>query len=124
MFAIRRGRLFGGGAGRGPGNPFSMSQSKAKIVKDNTGVSFADVAGCDEAKVEIVEFVNFLKNPQQYQNLGAKIPKVGCRLVVSLFPWSATYRCIKPAEPLPPTCISSKMISSRPINLLFFFHKK
>lgn len=60
-----------------------MSQSKAKIVKDNTGVSFADVAGCDEAKVEILEFVNFLKNPQQYQSLGAKIPKVGCRLVVT-----------------------------------------
>ena len=34
------------------------------------------VAGCEEAKVEILEFVNFLKNPQQYQDLGAKIPKV------------------------------------------------
>lgn len=35
-----------------------------------------DVAGCEEAKVEIMEFVNFLKNPQQYIELGAKIPKV------------------------------------------------
>lgn len=35
-----------------------------------------DVAGCEEAKVEILEFVNFLKNPQQYVDLGAKIPKV------------------------------------------------
>lgn len=54
-----------------------MGQSKAKIVKDGTDVSFADVAGCDEAKMEILEFVNFLKKPQQYQSLGAKIPKVG-----------------------------------------------
>jgi AFG3 family protein len=36
---------------------------------------FRDVAGCEEAKLEIMEFVNFLKNPQQYQELGAKIPK-------------------------------------------------
>lgn len=36
---------------------------------------FRDVAGCEEAKVEIMEFVNFLKNPQQYIDLGAKIPK-------------------------------------------------
>ena len=37
----------------------------------------SDVAGCEEAKVEIMEFVNFLKNPYQYLELGAKIPKVG-----------------------------------------------
>lgn len=82
MFATRRGPLFGGRGGRGPGNPFSMSESKAKIVKDNTGVRFKDVAGCDEAKVEILEFVNFLKKPEQYQSLGAKIPKVRCTLCV------------------------------------------
>ena len=37
---------------------------------------YSDVAGCEEAKLEILEFVNFLKNPQQYVELGAKIPKV------------------------------------------------
>lgn len=40
-----------------------------------SGIFFRDVAGCEEAKIEIMEFVNFLKNPQQYINLGAKIPK-------------------------------------------------
>jgi ATP-dependent Zn protease len=38
---------------------------------------FSDVAGCEEAKLEVMEFVNFLKNPQQYHELGARIPKVG-----------------------------------------------
>jgi AAA+ superfamily predicted ATPase len=38
-------------------------------------IQFRDVAGCEEAKIEIMEFVNFLKNPQQYLDLGAKIPK-------------------------------------------------
>jgi ATP-dependent Zn protease len=39
-------------------------------------IYYRDVAGCEEAKLEIMEFVNFLKNPQQYLDLGAKIPKV------------------------------------------------
>jgi len=68
-----RGR---GGGGGGMGGMFSMGQSTARIIKnEDVGVKFTDVAGCEEAKVEILEFVNFLKNPQQYIELGAKIPK-------------------------------------------------
>merc|ERR1719338_37942 len=53
-----------------------MTQSTAKLVNpDEIKVAFKDVAGCEEAKIEIMEFVNFLKNPQQYIELGAKIPK-------------------------------------------------
>lgn len=66
----------GGGVGGGRGGPFNLSESTAKMMKDKIDVKFKDVAGCEEAKLEILEFVNFLKNPQQYQNLGAKIPKV------------------------------------------------
>ncbi|XP_069570610.1 mitochondrial inner membrane m-AAA protease component AFG3L1-like [Brachyistius frenatus] len=73
LFTMRRGPM-GGGAGGGRG-PFSMSESTAKMMKDNIEVKFKDVAGCEEAKLEILEFVNFLKNPQQYLDLGAKIPK-------------------------------------------------
>lgn len=57
------------------GGMFGFGQSTARVVSTNTGVKFKDVAGCEEAKIEIMEFVNFLKNPKQYEDLGAKIPK-------------------------------------------------
>jgi cell division protease FtsH len=54
----------------------SIGKSKARLVADeDTGVAFADVAGCDEAKYELQEVVDFLKHPQRYEALGAKIPK-------------------------------------------------
>jgi cell division protease FtsH len=55
---------------------FSIGKSRARLVADrDTGVTFEDVAGCDEAKFELKEVVDFLKSPQQYENVGARIPK-------------------------------------------------
>jgi cell division protease FtsH len=66
-----------GSAGGGAGGVFSVGKSKAKVFdKDNAiKVTFNDVAGLSEAKTEIEEIVEFLKNPQRYTNLGGKIPK-------------------------------------------------
>ncbi|HET9745581.1 MAG TPA: ATP-dependent zinc metalloprotease FtsH [Chitinophagaceae bacterium] len=67
----------GAGAGGGPGGIFNIGKSKATLFDKGTRVSitFADVAGLDEAKVEVMEIVDFLKNPKKYTNLGGKIPK-------------------------------------------------
>ncbi len=73
FFLLRR---MGGGAGGG-GGIFSVGKSKARLFdKDNDSkVTFQDVAGLAEAKVEIAEIVDFLKNPKHYTELGGKIPK-------------------------------------------------
>ncbi|KAF9982632.1 AAA ATPase afg3 [Mortierella antarctica] len=71
VFMAKKG---GGGAGQGI---FGVGKSKAKLFNQETdiAVKFKDVAGMDEAKLEIMEFVKFLKNPAAYEKLGAKIPK-------------------------------------------------
>jgi cell division protease FtsH len=69
-------RLSGGGAG-GAGGIFSVGKSRAQIFDKDTNVklNFNDVAGLEEAKTEVMEIVDFLKNPKKYTNLGGKIPK-------------------------------------------------
>ena len=74
LFIFRR--MSRGGAG-GPGNIFSVGKSKAQLFdKEATiKIDFKDVAGLEEAKVEIMEIVDFLKSPKKYTDLGGKIPK-------------------------------------------------
>ena len=75
-------RKMSGGSGGGPGGIFNIGQSKAQLFDKGTkvNITFNDVAGLDEAKVEVMEVVDFLKNPKKYTALGGKIPK-GCLLV-------------------------------------------
>jgi cell division protease FtsH len=74
IFVMRR---MSGGAGGGSGQIFNIGKSKAKVYENGktTNVTFSDVAGLEGAKEEIVEIVEFLKNPSKYTELGAKIPK-------------------------------------------------
>jgi cell division protease FtsH len=62
--------------GGGKGGAFSFGKSKARMLDDtNNNVTFADVAGCDEAKEEVSEVVDFLKDPSKFQKLGGRIPR-------------------------------------------------
>ncbi|UEG53927.1 ATP-dependent zinc metalloprotease FtsH [Mucilaginibacter daejeonensis] len=82
LFIMRR---MSGGAGGGPGGQiFNIGKSKATLFdkESQVNVTFNDVAGLQEAKEEVMEIVDFLKNPKKYTNLGGKIPK-GALLVGS-----------------------------------------
>ena len=62
--------------GGSKGNPLSFGKSKAKLLSENqVKTTFADVAGCDEAKEDVVELVDFLRDPSKYQKLGGRIPR-------------------------------------------------
>jgi AFG3 family protein len=78
LLAIMMRKMNGGGpGGGGPGGIFSIGKSKATLFDKGTrvNINFGDVAGLDEAKVEVMEIVDFLKNPKKYTALGGKIPK-------------------------------------------------
>lgn len=81
IFMMRR---MGGGGGGGGGQIFSIGKSKATLFdkESQVNITFNDVAGLEEAKQEVMEIVDFLKNPKKYTNLGGKIPK-GALLVGS-----------------------------------------
>ncbi|VAI81680.1 unnamed protein product [Triticum turgidum subsp. durum] len=81
FFLFRRAQGGPGGGPGGMGGPMDFGRSKSKFQEvPETGVTFQDVAGADQAKLELQEVVDFLKNPDKYTALGAKIPK-GCLLV-------------------------------------------
>jgi cell division protease FtsH len=62
--------------GGGKGGAFSFGKSRARMIDENNNqITFADVAGCDEAKEEVSELVDFLKDPTKFQKLGGRIPK-------------------------------------------------
>ncbi len=76
LFYIFIMRRMAGGGGPGGGQIFNIGKSRAQLFDGNkVSVTFEDVAGLEEAKVEIMEIVDFLKNPKKYTNLGGKIPK-------------------------------------------------
>jgi len=77
LFIMMMRKVGGSGGGGGPGGIFNIGKSKATLFDKGTrvNINFGDVAGLDEAKVEVMEIVDFLKNPKKYTALGGKIPK-------------------------------------------------
>jgi AFG3 family protein len=77
LFIMMMRKVGGPGGGGGPGGIFNIGKSKATLFEKGTkvNINFSDVAGLDEAKVEVMEIVDFLKNPKKYTALGGKIPK-------------------------------------------------
>ncbi|MBS1927457.1 MAG: ATP-dependent zinc metalloprotease FtsH [Chitinophagaceae bacterium] len=77
LFILMMRKVGGPGGAGGPGGIFNIGKSKATLFEKGTkvNITFADVAGLDEAKVEVMEIVDFLKNPKKYTALGGKIPK-------------------------------------------------
>ena len=77
LFVMMMRKMGGPGGGGGPGGIFNIGKSKATLFDKGTrvNINFGDVAGLDEAKVEVMEIVDFLKNPKKYTALGGKIPK-------------------------------------------------
>ncbi len=74
MFFMRQ--LQGGGGAGGKGGPMTFGKSKARLLsEDQIKTTFADVAGCDEAKQDVEEVVEFLRDPGKFQKLGGKIPR-------------------------------------------------
>ncbi len=77
LFVVMMRKMGGGAGSGGPGGIFNIGKSKATLFDKDLKVNqtFNDVAGLDEAKVEVMEIVDFLKNPKKYTALGGKIPK-------------------------------------------------
>jgi cell division protease FtsH len=77
IFVMMMRKVGGPGGGGGAGGIFNIGKSKATLFEKGTkvNINFGDVAGLDEAKVEVMEIVDFLKNPKKYTALGGKIPK-------------------------------------------------
>jgi len=77
LWVLLMRKVGGGGGTGGPGGIFNIGKSKAQLFDKGSkvNITFSDVAGLDEAKVEVMEIVDFLKNPKKYTALGGKIPK-------------------------------------------------
>jgi AFG3 family protein len=77
LFVMMMRKVGGPGGSGGPGGIFNIGKSKATLFDkaSRVNINFGDVAGLDEAKVEVMEIVDFLKNPKKYTALGGKIPK-------------------------------------------------